>query len=353
MEQIYKKEIKNLQEKLQTLYKDQKELIYKYEANDKYWSQKCSKLEDTVLELTTENRDLQVKVAKLQAALSNQERDAEELNEKIADLKSKKDKKEDLVEKLQSRVGELLKENGEYSKELAIRLDEINKLRENLTAADGRIAELKAIIRENERNLTELHTKAIESSNLNLHRTEELQRRYDELLKNYEAKNEEMKRITDRNQELVDLVKEWEKKYDEKIHEITRQEHERTRLIEEDLVRRIEDMERNHKKEIARNEEKYKENMDLLEEEFKKVLLENNEKFKQLKAAFEEKCRSETELKQYIKLTVTKNTELEKIIEEQNEMLKKLRDEYAIALQEKEKLEKSVRKISLNVIFID
>lgn len=50
----------------------------------------------------------------------------------------------------------------------------MNRLREDLVSAESRIGELKAVIRENEKNLTDLHTRTIENSNLTIHRSEEL-----------------------------------------------------------------------------------------------------------------------------------------------------------------------------------
>ena len=56
MESYYKMEILSLQHKLEDLYSDQRELIYKYECNEKFWSMKTQKLEEELIRMTTEER---------------------------------------------------------------------------------------------------------------------------------------------------------------------------------------------------------------------------------------------------------------------------------------------------------
>ena len=321
---------------------DQKELIYKFECNEKYWNTKCANLEENIFERIQENKDLQAKVSRLMHGVEAKNQEIVDLNSKNIQLKSKKDKKEDLVETLQIRVESLLKENGESTKELSLRIEEISRLKETLSSAENRISELKAVIRENEKNLNDLHSKSIENSNMNLLRAEELQRKYDELQKTMERKIDENRKIAEKNHELVDLIQEWERKFDERVNEALKAEEGKLRRKEAENAKFLEEIDSKYGKQIEDSEEKFKVNMDLLEEEFKKVLLENNEKFKQLKVAYDEKYKNELEMKQFLKLTVAKNSDMERIIEEQTELLKKLKKEYTDVFSEKESLSKNV-----------
>lgn len=324
------------------------ELIHRYEMNEKSWTNRYSKLEESMRELTQENGDLRVKNTKMRTKYENQNHEIEELTRTLSDLKSKKDKKEDLVDEQQKRISELLRENGECNRELAIRLEEISHLKDNLNGADQRIHELKAVIRENEKNLTTLHTRALENNTINIHRSEELQKKYEELEQQLENKTRDIKRIADKNAELVGLVAEWERKHEDRVNEALRSEHGKVRNLEAEMKEKVEEMEKAHEKEIIKIEEKFKENMDLLEDEFKKVLLENNEKFKHLKAAFEDKLKTEGELKQLLKVISSKNVEFERIIEEQNDMLMKMKEEYITVLTEKESTTKNVSHLLFN-----
>ena len=322
---------------------DQKELIYKFECNEKYWSTKCGKLEENLLENIQENKDLQEKVSRLMHSVEAKNKETEDLNKSIIQLKSKKDKKEDFIESLQARVENLLKENGELTKELSFRIEEISGLKENFSLAESRISELKAVIRENEKNLNDLHSKSIEHSNVNLLKAEDLKRKYDDLQRVFENKIDENKKIVENNHELVYLIQEWEKKFDDRVNEVLRDDENKLRMKEEEHSKILEDVNCKYRKQIEKSEERLKANMDLLEEEFKKVLLENNDKFKQLKVAYDEKSRNEMEMRQFLKLTVAKNSDMERIIEEQTELLKKLKKEYTGVLSEKEYLSKNVK----------
>lgn len=79
--------------------------------------------------------------------------------------------------------------------------------------------------------------------------------------------------------------------------------------------------------------------MDLLESEFKKVLLENNEKFRQLKSAFDERCKSEQDCKQLMRVAVQKNNEYEVLVNDMQQNLIKLKKEVSEIMIEKESLQ--------------
>lgn len=53
-ESDYKAEIFDLKCRLEGLIHDQRELIYKYESSEKFWSQKCQKLENEFFELMSQ-----------------------------------------------------------------------------------------------------------------------------------------------------------------------------------------------------------------------------------------------------------------------------------------------------------
>ena len=352
LELYYQQQIKGLHEKLENLYKDQTEVIHKYEKDDQYWKKMHASQEQKIAELMQQNHDLHVKNVKARGSHENHVREIESLNQILGELKSKKDKKEDLIEEQQRRISDLLRENGEFNKELAMRLEEISNLKAAVSTAEGRVAELKAIIRENERNLTDLHTQALQHNTINIQRSEDLQRRYDDLEKQLDERTKELRNVLDKNAELVGMVAGWERKYEDRVNEINRGEQARLRALENEYKEKIEDMERAHEREMTRNEEKFKESMDVLEEEFKKVLLENNDKFKMLKSAFEEKCKVETELKQLLKVISSKNIEFEKIIDQQNDMLEKMSKEHFKMIQEKDTIIKSVKFFGGNLLTV-
>ena len=117
------------------------------------------------------------------------------------------------MENLQTRISKLLKENGEYHRELFKRMEEIEKITQKVQSAGIETAQLRAVIKENEKNLQSFHNKAIESSNQNLQRSDTLQRKCYDLEKQVEKQLDEKNLLLDKNREMVDLCKDWENKY--------------------------------------------------------------------------------------------------------------------------------------------
>jgi len=352
LERYYEQQIRGLHEKLEMLYQDQSELIHKFELNEKYWSNKCGKLEETMRELQQENRDVASQNMKMRTTIDGQKDELDRVHKELSSLKSKKDKKEDLIDEQQRRISDLLRENGELNRELSMRAEEIGNLKSDLGITEGMISELKGIIRNNERSLNELHSQALQNNSVNIQRSEDLQRKFDELEKETQEKSKEIRKLNERNLELEEAVLKWEKKLEEKAGEVLRSEQSKLRLIENDYKEKIEDLERTHEKEIMRCDDRFKESMDMMEEEFKKVLLESNDKFKTLKAAYDEKTRLEAELKQILQVVGAKNGELERLLHDQTVMMKSMKEEYINLLQDRESATKNVREISgENLIF--
>jgi len=90
LERYYQQQIKGLHEKLENLYKDQTEVIHKYEMDDKYWKTRHAQLEQRIAELLQENKDIHVKNVKARGTYENHVREIESLNKILGDLKSKK-----------------------------------------------------------------------------------------------------------------------------------------------------------------------------------------------------------------------------------------------------------------------
>lgn len=68
--------------------------------------------------------------------------------------------------------------------------------------------------------------------------------------------------------------------------------------------------------------------MDLFENEFKKVLLEQNQKYRDLQMAFQDKGKTEGDMKNLIQVTIAKNNEQEDIITELTDALEQVKEQY-------------------------
>ena len=72
----------------------------------------------------------------------------------------RRERKEELVDNMQARLTQVLKENGEYHREIAVKSEELERLKNKARDDDKLITELKAQLKENERALAEFHSKA-------------------------------------------------------------------------------------------------------------------------------------------------------------------------------------------------
>ena len=211
----------------------------------------------------------------------------------------KKDRKDDMVENLQQRISTLLKENGEYHKEIVLRTEESDRLKQENKSNEQKIKELKISVRENEKILAEFHSKSLENASFTLHRINEMK---------YEFERE-MKKMIDT--------------YEKQIFELSHQLN---------FTKKEQEVE-------------FKKNLDLLEDEFKKVLNENNEKFRQLKFAYDDKNKNESDLKNLLKAALMKNHEQEQNINEFEQSLFKIKKEVAEIIAERDLLQKEVNFI--------
>ena len=73
----YKAEICDLKYKLEEMIKDQKDLIYKYEMTEKFWGNKCEKMEKDQFELTNQTKSQKKEIKRIFAENSALKSDLE------------------------------------------------------------------------------------------------------------------------------------------------------------------------------------------------------------------------------------------------------------------------------------
>lgn len=73
----YKAEICDLKYKLEEMIQDQKDLIYKFEMTEKFWGNKCEKMEKDQFELTNQTKSQKKEIKRLFAENSALKSDLE------------------------------------------------------------------------------------------------------------------------------------------------------------------------------------------------------------------------------------------------------------------------------------
>jgi len=254
----------------------------------------------------------------------------------------KKERKDEIVENLHQRVSLLLKENGEFHKESVLKSEEIDRLNRELKSSESLIKELKISLRENERILSDFHSKSLENASFSLQRGEEMKRKFESIYEENKVLISENSELKQKNSNLLDLTKEWEYKFDGKFNEIKYEFEKEIKKMMDSYEKKI--FELSHSLNYSKKEQdnEFKKNLDLLEEEFKKVLNENNEKFRQLKQAFDEKNKNENDLKNLLKAALMKNNEQEGIIGDFEMSLQKIKKDVGEIVTERDLLLREV-----------
>ena len=247
-----------------------------------------------------------------------------------------------MVENLQQRIANLLKENGELQRENKTRAEEFDRLKREMKSLDETNKELRASIRENERILSDFHSKSLENASFTLQRGEEIKRKFESIYEENKILISENSELKQKNSSLLDLTKEWEFKFDSKINEMKYEFEREMKKLTDDYEKQI--FQLSHQLNFSKKEQDsdFKKSLDLLEDEFKKVLNENNERFRQLKNAYEEKCKNENDIKSLLRAALMKNSEQETTINDFEQTLIKIKKDVAEIIAERDLLQKEV-----------
>jgi len=256
----------------------------------------------------------------------------------------KKERKDEMIENLQQRISTLLKENGEFQKEIKFRIEESDRFKYQMKSLEDSNKELRSSIRENERILSDFHSKSLENASFTLHRGEEMKRKFESIYEENKVLISENSELKQKNSSLLDLTKEWEFKFDCKINEMKFEFEREMKKMVDNYEKQI--FQLTHQLNFSKKEQdvEFKKNLDLLEEEFKKVLNENNDKFRQLRMAYDEKSKNENDIKSLLKAALMKNNEQELTINDFEQTLVKIKKEVNEIIAERDILQKEVYK---------
>lgn len=109
--------MKQWENKYEELEHQQKELVYKFECNEKYWSQKCAMLEKEATELSESVQSREEEIKKLKREMSYSEEQKSEAVKQKNTLMEKKEKKDSIILELQSKISELIQDNSQLSRQ--------------------------------------------------------------------------------------------------------------------------------------------------------------------------------------------------------------------------------------------
>ncbi|KAL4487052.1 hypothetical protein ABPG72_001504 [Tetrahymena utriculariae] len=331
-----------MQQDLQQALQIQKELINKYEVNDKFWEQKYEKLQEEFNQVQEDNRQKTQKIKTMNKEKQFLEEQISEIKNERIRMLNKTEKREEIVETLQLRITDLIKENGQYHRELAIRQDQTDKQASEIKNLQEDIIEMRGRLRENEQTLSEFHKKALDQTNSYVTKYEQINKKYEQVLEENKLMANENGMLKTRVQELLEITREWEYKYEKKVDELSYKHEQYIRDIQQEFAQREQFQEKQLREWEKAKEDEFKENIEMMEQEFKKYFLENNNRFRELSRAYEEKCKQEQDSRHLMKVAVQKNSDQSNLIEELQNALLKVKKEVAEIVNERDVAQKEL-----------
>ncbi|KAM3146226.1 hypothetical protein pb186bvf_001571 [Paramecium bursaria] len=329
-------EVIQLQQKVMDLSQQQKELIYKFECNEKYWSQKCSQLENEVYEQQKFNQQLNQENKNLRKEINSLKDSSEEQISQQKQLIQKKERKDEIINDLQTRLSEILQTNGQFTKENEILLEQIQQLKLQNQEKELKITDFKSQLKEAEKALQEFHKNAVDQVSQTLLRQEQLQQKYEAVNQENKQLFQENAQLKKRIQELLEICREWEQKYDAQIQEDENNLKNSVQSVINDYEQKLVDLQLRHEEEIKQFDQESRQMQDQLEFEVRNVLKENMDKLKQMKQLYDDKNHSEQELQSQLNVYKLKVSEQESIIQELQGALIRIKREVQDFIQDKD-----------------
>ena len=132
------------------------------------------------LEMTTQMNQRYKDLIKTEHDLARSEAQNEELEKRAR----KKDKQ--LLE-LQSTLNDMMRENGKLSKEVSSKNTEMERFIRESSELKLENAESRAVIKDNERKISDFHARTLDNVNNNSAKMEDLKKRYEKLYSEHSA----------------------------------------------------------------------------------------------------------------------------------------------------------------------
>ncbi|CAD8168326.1 unnamed protein product [Paramecium octaurelia] len=329
-------EVIQLQQKVKELSQQNKEIIYKFECNEKYWSSKCSNLEREIIDLNKFNQELNQENKRFRREIESLNEQNEYDKQQQKDLINKKERKDELITQLQNKISELLQLNGQLSKENQILIEQQNVQKVKDQEKDFKLSEYKIQLKEAEKQLQEFHKNAVEQASQTLMRQEQLQSKSEQINQENRSLYQDNSQLKRRIQELLEICREWEVKFETSQKENEQQLQIQLQQVVHEYEQKLQVQQSQYEQQLQEFETESKLMQDQLENEFRNLFQENMEKFKQLKLQYDEKCRIEVQQSQEIKILQGRLLEQESLIKELQSALIRLKREVQEFCQEKD-----------------
>ena len=326
--------IKNVKDEFEIRKKESDE---KQERVDHYWMQRIKSIEDVQSTERQNLNNIQLKHnlletekqvqfeenIKLRSDNQNYEKNSSDSKQKLSDLENKLS---DLVYMNNKLIGEKdanLKENIKGQ-------DEIKIIR-------GTNEELKNLLKEKENHNFYIQKDNLKTIEVGVRKIEEQKSSEEQFLNKIKFLEDQQQKLKDKNHKLEE---------NENVRETTFREHqlgfqeqlaEKTLVLERDSDFRVKDMEMKWENVILEKERIWKHNVDKLEEEFSYMITTLNDKHKSLNNEYSIRCEEIDELKEGLKLSLSRNKDLEDMIDQMSSTLIDANKEIEQLIQSKNK----------------
>lgn len=312
----YKEEIKNLQNNIEELFRDQKELVLKYEKNENYWKTKVDDLVNT-------NKNLKAESLNLTKVFEEKEFSLREVSNKLNIKEHENHKLNSLLNDKDNLIAEFTNKINLIKAEKENILSENDKLRNKIFENTREMHELVNNNRELKDNLgkednfyKDLASKKSDEVNDKIRTIGSLENKIYEISKNLQEKQKEIESLIETNNSLQNsLLKANKAKYESEFNLTNKYEKEKEELIK-NFKSHNEENEANLKKNLQAKDEEFLRDIKLIEKNYSDMLESQQNNFNLIIKENEKLTQQIADCKELLKTSLEAEEKHEKIIKE-------------------------------------
>lgn len=327
VESEYKAEILRLQDENERLFRDLKELMHKYEANDKYWTDRFVRVETEAAEIADGLRIAIQEKRLAEKELTSVKEHLANCKDEMARLRESREYRDRSKDELQGHMATAMKELGDTQRTAQAVFDENQKLRDKLAIHDRSNIELKAQLKQAEASLKTLHTKALESSEQALQRYEEIQLKYEAMAAKLTDKEQENTELKARNQELLELNGRFDENWASKYREAVLSKELVIESLKRELKNAIEDERRQFEDLLRAEKDGHAAALKQQDLKAQTALQEERKLAKDIAVTCEDMRKQNVDLKELLKMSVEKEARGRSYISDLTEIVTQLQQE--------------------------
>lgn len=343
--ELYKNELKNYQMNIQDLYRDQKNLIFKYETDRDKWSTINRNLQDNINHFAEENKTLKARALELENSNSKLKKNLETERKSALELKSTYIDKE-------NEAASLIVKLAQIKKDYELTLIDKTKLIELNKSQTNQISELKSQLTDQKytnektenyyKDLVEKKNSDINDRNRNISL---LETKIYDVTKSIADKQKEIEKLIETNNTLQTTIVKLNKEKGEFEFEMNKRIEKEMQDQTAKYKASVEEMEKKYTTAINSKSEECLNDIKSLEKHYESLIEDANSKIDSLAKENDKLKFSLEECKSLLKISLEKEEKNETVISELKANLDKISSELNLSLNRNKNFENELKDL--------